>query len=668
MKQLTKWVVSVTVLLTLVIVPLLGGNAIDFLDGASQLNVEGSASLHAGPDTGGEGLSGWSHYGGDSGGHRYSPLTQINQSTVATLEPAWQFSTGDLGDKPEAMQRSASEATPIFVDGRLIFCTPFNEVIALDPGVGTQLWRFDPKIDLQQQPANQFVCRGVTHWQDEQATGACSSRIFMGTNDGRLLAIDAENGQPCLDFGQQGEVGIDPGMPLWWPGEFQITSPPVAVGDMVIVGSAISDNARADAPLGTVRAYDVRTGEPRWTFDPLVRQAQDPSQPDFVAGHANVWAPMSVDESRGLVFLPTSSASPDFFGGLRPGDNRHANSVVALHAASGDVAWAFQTVHHDIWDYDVASQPGLYRVWRDNRFHDVVAQVTKTGLVFVLDRVSGEPFLPIEEKAFPQSPAPGEWLSPTQPFPTATPSLIPNHLQPSDAFGLTLVDRWGCARAIKNSRSEGLFTPPTEQGTVLFPYTGGGANWGSAAFDPARNLLVVNMSILAHHIQLIESGQFEQMRQVFHDQEVSPQTGTAYAMKRETMLSGFNLPCNQPPWGIIAGVDLATGELVWRRTLGTTEDLSPAPGIELGTPSSGGPIITAGGLIFIGATMDYYLRALDVETGRELWRGRLPAGPQATPMTYQYQGRQFVVIFAGGNARMGTQLGDSLMAFALPRS
>lgn len=664
MRRATKWTLALTVLLSVLILPLLGGNAIDLLKGAYQLNVDGMATVHEGAQANPAIPSGWGHYGGDPGGNRYSALTQINQDNVTALEPAWTFSTGDMAEKPEAMLRSASEATPILIDGRLIFCTPFNEVIALDAGTGTPLWRFDPKIDLEQRPANQFVCRGVAHWQDSDAAASCASRVFMGTNDGRLISLSAESGEPCSDFAEQGELRVDPGMPLWWPGEFQFTSPPVVVDDTVIVGSSISDNARADAPLGTVRAYDARSGEVRWEFDPLVRQGRD----SLIAGHANVWAPMSVDEDRGLVFLPTSSPSPDFFGGLRPGNNEHANAVVALHASSGEIAWSFQTVHHDVWDYDLASQPGLYRVWRDNRFHDVVAQVTKTGLVFVLDRDSGQPFLPIEERDFPQSPVEGETLSPTQPVPAVTPALVPNHLRPSDAFGLTVFDRWGCSRAIKAARSEGLYTPPSEQGTILYPFTGGGANWGSAAFDPARNLLVVNMSILAHHIQLIPSADYETVREVFHDQEVSPQSGTAYAMKRETLLSALNLPCNTPPWGIIAGVDLATGELIWRKTLGTTEDLSPAPGIELGTPNSGGPIITAGGLIFVGATMDYYLRALDIDSGLELWRGRLPAGPQATPMTYQYQGRQFVVIFAGGNARMGTALGDTLVAFALPRT
>ena len=383
-------------------------------------------------------------------------------------------------------------------------------------------------------------------------------------------------------------------------------------------------------------------------------------------GHANVWAPMSVDAERGLVFLPTSSPSPDFYGGLRPGDNRHANSVVALRAATGEVAWSFQTIHHDVWDYDLPAQPGLYSIWKDGRSHDVVAQVTKTGMVFVLDRDSGKPFLPVEERPVPQSAAEGEVLSPTQPFPTLTPPVVPTRLDPEDAFGVTWFDRRACRKLIEAARSEGLFTPPSEEGTILHPFTGGGANWGGPAFDPSRNLLVINMNSLAHHVQLIPAERVAEVREVYHDQEVSPQEGAPYGMKRETLLSPLDLPCNTPPWGVLAGIDLASGAIVWRKTLGTIEDVSPGLKTRLGTPNFGAPIITGSGLVLIAATMDDYLRAFDVETGEELWRGRLPAGAQATPMTYTWQGRQYIVIFAGGNARLGTRLGDSVVAFALP--
>lgn len=653
--------------------PFLGGSMIWYLGGADSLDIDGVAKA-VGRAPGSITLgSGWPAYGGDAGGHRYSSVRQISPDNVASLAPAWLYRTGDMADRPDAMRQAATEGTPILVEGSLVFCTPFNEIIALDPGTGKERWRFDPEIDLEQNPANAFVCRGVSYWRDATDEGKCGSRILMGTNDARVIAVDARNGERCADFGDNGEVRIDPGMQLWWPGEFQITSPPVIAGNTVIVGSAIGDNARVVAPHGSVRAFDVRSGLAKWDFDPIPRAAVDPGRDSWLGeappqeGHANVWAPMSVDVERGLVFLPTTSPSPDFFGGLRPGDNRYANSVVALHADSGEVAWAFQTVHHDVWDYDLPAQPGLYSVWKNGQLHDVVAQVTKTGMVFVLNRDTGEPFLPVEERAVPQSAVAGEILSPTQPFPVS-PAIVPQSVSADEAFGITWFDRRACRKRIEESVSEGIFTPPSEQGTLLTPFTGGGANWGSAAFDPSRNLLVINMSNMVHQVALFPADQVKEMRQVFHDQEVSPQEGAPYGMKREVLLSPLGLPCNAPPWGVIAGVDLANGDIVWRKTIGTTEDLAPGPAFKLGTPNFGGPIVTASGLIFIGAAMDDYLRAYDVSNGVELWRGRLPAGGQATPMTYEWQGRQYVVIYAGGVARNGTRLGDHLVAFALPQA
>lgn len=662
----------VLAVLAVALLPLLGGSLIWYLIAGDNLEIKGTAVQSDRPVGSTEVGEGWPAYGGDAGGHRYSSAGQITADNVGELEVAWQYRTGDINNKPEAMRRSATEGTPILVGDSLIFCTPFNEVIALHPGTGSEQWRFDSQINLNQQPANQFICRGVAHWLDPDGGDACGSRIFVGTNDARLIAIDAGTGERCRAFGVNGEVRIDPEMALLWPGEFQITSPPVVIGDTVVVGSAISDNARVAAPAGSVRAFDARTGAARWAFDPIPREPTNQASTSWqgrqppIEGHANVWAPMSVDEERGLLFLPTTSPSPDFYGGLRPGDNRYADSVVALNASDGSVAWSFQTIHHDVWDYDLPAQPGIYSVWKDGELHDVVAQVTKTGFVFVLDRDTGEPFLPIEERAVNQDAVDGETLSPTQPFPVVTPPIVPNSLSPDDAFGITWFDRRSCQKRIENSRSEGLFTPPSQQGTILYPFTGGGANWGGAAFDAARNLLVINMSNIAHHITLIPADRIDEAREVFHDQEVSPQTGAPFGMKRETLLSPLGLPCSPPPWGVIAGIDLASGEIVWRHPFGTTEDLSSMPSLALGTPNFGGPIITAGGLIFIGAAMDDYLRALDVSTGKQLWQGRLPAGGQATPMSYEWDGRQFVVIYAGGNARLGTRLGDSVMAFALP--
>ena len=556
------------------IVPLLGGSMFRYVGGAHGLDIDGAAVLTDRPPHTIDVGRGWPHYGGDSGGHRYSSASQITVDNVDSLMAVWEYRTGDLTAKAELMDQSASQATPILVEDLLVFCTPFNEIIALDPGDGSQRWRFDPEIDLDQRPANQFVCRGVTHWRNPDFAAACASRIFMGTNDARLIAVDAATGRPCDSFGLNGEIRVDPGMELLWPGEFQMTSPPVVVGDTVVIGSAIGDNARVAAPVGSVRAFDARSGAPRWEWDPIPRTAGDPAIAGWKGayppreGHANAWAPLAVDEERGLVFVPTTSPSPDFFGGLRPGDNRHANAVVALDAATGQLRWSFQTVHHDVWDYDVPAQPGLYSVWKDGHLHDVVVQVTKTGFVFVLDRETGEPFLPIEERPVNQTGAPGEALSPTQPFPAVTPPVVPSLLSPDDAFGITWFDRRACRQRIASARSEGLFTPPSEQGTILYPFTGGGANWGGAAFDPTRNLLVINMSSVAHHVQLIPADQVDAMRQAFPDEEVLTQAGAPFGMKRELLLSPLGIPCTPPPWGLLAGVDLASGEIVWRKTLG----------------------------------------------------------------------------------------------------
>src|SRR5882757_1630835 len=360
----------------------------------------------------------WEHWGGDRGGQRFSELAQITPDNVGTLLRAWEFRTGDLDVRaPDIMKRTKFEVTPLFVEDSLIVCTPFNEVIALDPGTGAQKWRYDPKVSTAQRPGNRYVCRGVTHWVDDQAAegAACRSRIFMGTNDFRVIALDARTGIPCAEFGTNGEVTLDIGKPLVWPGEFQITSAPVVSRGVVVVGSSISDNVRVDAPLGTVRAFDARTGHPRWAWDPLVHDG-------ITAGHANVWAPMSSDEARGLVFLPTSSPSPDFWGGKRPGNNEHSDSVVALRAETGQLVWSFQTVHHDVWDYDLPAQPTLARIDTGNGQRDVVIQPTKQGFVFVLDRDTGKPVWPVEERAVPQGGAEGEQLSPTQPFPTHVPA------------------------------------------------------------------------------------------------------------------------------------------------------------------------------------------------------------------------------------------------------
>jgi len=606
---------------------------------------------------------GWEYWGGDAGGTRFSSLNQITPANVGNLVRAWQFRTGDLDSRPPAaMARTKFEATPLFVEDSLVLCSPFNEVIALDPGTGEQKWRYDPKISNEQRPANRYNCRGVAHWVDPEAaeTAACRARIFMGTNDARIIALDAKTGIPCADFGDNGEVKIDVGIKLLWPGEFQITSPPVVSRGVVIVGSSISDNARVDAPSGVVRAFDARSGKPRWSWDPLVRDGIE-------AGSANVWAPMSADEARGLVFLPTSSPSPDFFGGKRPGNDANANSVVALRAETGELVWSFQTVHHDVWDYDLPAQPTLTRIDTGEGMRDVVIQPTKSGFLFVLDRDTGKPIWPVEERPVPQGGVEGEQLSPTQPFPTHVPALVPQKFSADDIFKpFPTIGPSACEKQIAATRNEGLFTPPSTRGTLFYPMTGGGVNWGSAAFDPVNQILYANTSRAIQIVGLLpraEADAYKPPKGI----ELGQQRGAAYAMTRQLAISPLGILCNKPPWGVMVAVDLKAGRILWQSSVGTAEDKAPL-GIAFrwGTPLVNGVVVTAGGLVFTGA-MDAYLRAFDAKSGAELWQGRLPVPGIANPMTYLWKGEQYVVIAAGGHSEAGTTLGDSVVAFRLAR-
>jgi quinoprotein glucose dehydrogenase len=622
------------------------------------------------------GDAGWPYYGGDAGGQRFSTAAQITPANVGKLAPAWTYSTGDLASKGSAMHRASFEVTPVLDEGKLFLCSPFDEVSALDPGTGRQIWRFDPRIDPKLHYPNSFICRGVAFWHDPKSKGdICASRIFVATNDRRLIALDAATGKTCPGFGTHGTVSIYTQPAMIYPGEVQITSSPVVTHGLVIVGSSIDDNQRVNAPHGTVHAFDAETGKLRWTFDPIPRSPLAPNAASWSSsgaaqtGAANVWGPMSVDEASGLVFLPTTSPSPDFFGGTRAGDDRYADSVVALHVPNGHVAWSFQVTHHDVWDYDVAAQPTLALVNYKDHIRPTVLEPTKQGLLFTLDRSNGEPLIPIEERPVPQGGVPGEELSPTQPFPLAPKALTPHWIKPENAYGLTWYDRGQCRNKIAAARAQGLYTPPSLHGTILYPFTGGGTNWGGLAFDPRHDIAYVNTSSMMHLVTLIPKSRLGAEQRAFPDAEISPEAGTPYGMKRELITSPLGLPCNPPPWGMLHAVDMHDGHTFWEVPLGTTEDMLPFSQYFMGnsgTPNLGGPIVTAGGLVFIGAAMDNYLRAFDARTGKELWRGRLPAGGQATPMTYEWKGRQYVVIAAGGHEKLNTKRGDSLLAFALP--
>ena len=620
--------------------------------------------------------SDWPAYGHDDGGSRYSPLKQINRDNVRQLKVAWTYRTGHLADSKRAAETTEFEATPIMVDGTLYLSTPFNRIIALDPQTGAERWAFDPKLDLSIPYAEGFTSRGVSTWLDRRraATEPCRRRIFIATNDGRLIALDSVTGKPCADFGKDGQIGLTREVGSFRPGEYHFTSPPAVAGDLVVVGSTIEDAFRADAPSGVVRAFDARTGTERWRWNPIPHEQTDPAWKTWKGdsasrtGAANVWSVMSVDAKRNLIFLPTSCPSPDFYGGERAGNNLYSNAVVALHAATGKVAWYFQVVHHDVWDYDVPAQPVLLNIRQGAREIPAVAVATKMGHIFLLNRESGKPLLPVEERRVPQGGVPGEELSPTQPFPVLPPPLDPETLTADDAWGITEEDRRYCRKLIESLRSDGIFTPPSLQGSIIYPGNIGGVAWGGASVDLQHSILIANTNRFPFIITLIPRDRYAAEKKAHPNDDITPQTGTPYAMHRDFLRTRKGVLCNPPPWGVLSAVDLLSGKVRWQVPLGTIPTLAQAPGSSAwGSPNLGGSIITAGGLVFIAAAMDQYLRAFDIETGKELWKGSLPAGGQATPMTYRGKdGKQYVVIAAGGHGRLGTPLGDYVIAYALP--
>ncbi len=603
----------------------------------------------------------WPAYGHDPGGMRYSPLAQITTANVTQLAPAWTFHTGDVSDGRDGGKRSGFESTPIVVDGTMFVTTPFNRVIALDPETGRQRWAFDPLVERQGDYGDGLINRGVATWLDgaRSPRDPCRRRVFEATLDARLIALDAATGSPCADFGERGQVSLR-NVPNYQAGWYHMTSPPAVIDGLVIVGSAIDDNNRTRMPSGVVRAFDARSGAPRWSWSPM--SSSDAAQ----SGAANAWSVMAVDPERHLVFVPTGSASPDFYRGLRPGDNKWANSIVALHSETGALAWGFQLVHHDLWDYDTAAPPLLATINRDGRSVPVIVQGNKTGFLYVLNRETGVPIFPVDERPVPASDIPGEAASPTQPFPAAPPPVVPQRMTKDDVWG---PDREACLASIRDLRSDGLFTPPSVRGTLVVPGNLGGMNWSGYAFDPVHHLLVVNANELPTKVRLIPREEFNDRSRRTEDGDYATQGGAPFGMFRRFIQGPSNLPCNPAPWSVLTAVDLDAGTIAWQVPLGSMQGFGGSTTtVRAGSLSLGGAIVTAGGIVFISGTVDPFIRAFDIATGRELWKGSLPAPGHATPITFQLSahGKQFVVIAAGGHAKLTEEpLGDALVAFAL---
>ena len=621
---------------------------------------------------------GWQNYGNDPGGRRFVDIDQITPENVSKLKVAWTFRTGELElykQRDYLLDRAAFEATPVVIGGRMYFPTPSNQVFAMEAASGKKIWQFDPEIDLFNIELSEMTCRGVSYWTD-----GTKERILMGTIDGRLFSIDAQTGLADPDFGHQGYVDLKLGVGL-----VQVTSAPAIYGDLVIVGSSIGDNNRTHDSRGVVRAFRIKDGKEVWNFDPIPTRPDDPAfkqwenNSAYRTGAANVWAPISVDPENDLVFLPTSSPSPDFYGGERLGNNDYANSVVALKASTGAYQWHFQVVHHDIWDYDIPAQPMLFDYQQGGNTIPAVAIGTKMGHIFVLNRLTGAAILPYEERPVPQSDVPGERTSPTQPIPIKPAPFGLQNLTIEDAWGPNPTELKKAQTLFSSLRYEGIFTPPSFAGSLLAPGNTGGINWSGMSYDPQRNLLVTNINRFAYQVKLlprhepkVSAAYLDEARN--DENAINPETnrmlGTPYGMARLPFImlnEGGVWGMTKPPWGTILAIDLESGDKVWERPLGYMADLSKQPEYkDYGSVNMGGTCMTATGLTFIAATPDNHLRAFDSATGELLWEHPLPASGIATPMSYYSDGKQYIVITAGGHGKNSlTTKGDYVLAFTL---
>ncbi len=616
------------------------------------------------------GQTDWPAYGHDPGGQRFSPLMQVNRANVKSLKVAWTFRTGDAY-QPHDNRPAIFESTPLYIDGVLFLSTPLGRIIALDPVTGKQKWAYDPQVN-KDAGYGDYANRGVSTWKSPSG----QRRIFIATIDARLISVDALTGKLCRDFGDNGIVDLrhDLRIAPQHFSDYEETSPPAVIGSTIVLGSGIADNRATDQPSGEVRGFDVITGKLKWTWDPIPQAPHAPGADTWKngsaqrTGAANAWSVIAADPARNLVFVPTGSASPDYYGGERPGNNLFADSIVALRGDTGKIVWYFQTVHHDLWDYDIASPPLLFDMHRNGRTIPAIAVGSKTGNLFLLNRETGKPIFGVEERRVPQSDVPGEVSSPTQPFPTKPAPVTPQQMTASDAWGPDEASRRWCREEIGKLRANGIFTPPSLQGSLMMPGNIGGMAWGGEAYDRVHGLLILPENHLASEARLIPRAQFRQRIQAEHRNlnggwEFGAQRGTPYGMMRRFLLSPSGFPCTAPPWGTLLAIDVNTGEKKWEVPIGSF----PKAPAGTGSITLGGPIVTAGGIVLMAGTLDPAIRAFDVQTGRELWKGILPASARSTPMTYKgTNGKQYIVVSAGGwGLPQSGPLGDYLVAFSL---
>ncbi|WP_225774660.1 glucose/quinate/shikimate family membrane-bound PQQ-dependent dehydrogenase [Pseudomonas sp. Marseille-Q5115] len=634
----------------------------------------------------------WPAYGRTQAGTRYSPLSQINDSNVKDLQVAWTFRSGESKTEKDSGE-TTNELTPIKVGDNMFICTTHQILVALDPSTGKEKWRFDPK--LQSEPSFQHLtCRGVAYYDQANTTEfaaslanvtpaqtACPRKVLLPVNDGRLFAINADNGQRCSDFAQNGELDLKHMHPYTYPGGLEPTSPPVVTGTTIIIGGSVTDNLSVHEPSGAIRGYDVNTGALRWIFD---TGAEDPNAmpgegQTLVNNSPNAWAPLAYDAQSDVVYIPTGNPTPDIWGGNRtPVMERYASAIVALNASTGKLAWSFQTTHHDLWDMDVPAQPTLAQVKTKAGDVPAVYVPTKAGNLFVLDRRDGKPIVPVTEMPVPAGEAaPGDRVSPTQPRSALNLTSIQT-LADKDMWGATMFDQLMCRVIFKRLSYNGQYTPPSEQGTLVFPGNLGVFEWGGISVNPDRQVALMNPMALPFVSKLIPRGPNNPLwpkegltgAGTGTEMGIQPQYGVPYGVEINAFLSPLGLPCKEPAWGYVAGVNMENHEVVWRKRIGTIRDSLKGiqlPPLKIGVPMLGGPISTAGNVMFIAGTQDNYIRGYNVTNGDLLWQARLPAGGQATPMTYEANGKQYLVIMAGGHASFGTQMGDYLIAYALPK-